>query len=309
MPETSLFNSLSVIIPTYNRERILAKALEGYLAQSSPQLIHELLVVDDGSTDETERMVGRFIRRSQFTIRYVRQANKGPAAARNFGIREAKSKVVLFTDSDIVPSRNLVAQHMDWHNRNPKVSTAVLGYVTWPSDVNVTPFMRWYGEEGALFGYRRLRGKREVDDFHFFYTCNLSLKVDFLRSCGRFDEEFKSAAYEDSELGYRLGKCGLQLLYNSAALGYHYQFFSFEDACRKLRANADARQLFLSKVGGQQPEPVSRAGRFQLARTIAKKIVIGAMRRLSPSRKILDSRFPFPGFVYELLLRHDATLG
>ena len=60
MPETPLFNSLSVIIPTYNREKVLAKALEGYLAQSSPQFIHELLVVDDGSTDDTESMVREF---------------------------------------------------------------------------------------------------------------------------------------------------------------------------------------------------------------------------------------------------------
>src|ERR1017187_5413753 len=102
MPEKPLFNSLSVIIPTYNREKLLAKALEAYLAQSSPQLVHELLVVDDGSTDNTESIVRGFSSRSPFPIRYLRQPNKGPAAARNLGIREAASSLVLFTDSDIV---------------------------------------------------------------------------------------------------------------------------------------------------------------------------------------------------------------
>ena len=60
MPESLSFNSLSVLIPTYNRETVLAKALEGYRAQSSPHLIHELLVIDDGSTDGTEAMVREF---------------------------------------------------------------------------------------------------------------------------------------------------------------------------------------------------------------------------------------------------------
>ena len=129
MLETSLYNSLSIVIPTYNRENLLSRVLEGYLAQSQAHSIHELLVVDDGSTDATEAMVGQFIRRSPFPIRYLRQPNKGPAAARNFGIREAKSGIVLFTDSDVVPARDLVAQHLDWHRRNPGTAAAVLGYL------------------------------------------------------------------------------------------------------------------------------------------------------------------------------------
>jgi GT2 family glycosyltransferase len=305
MSETPLFESLSVIIPTYNRKDLLAKALGGYLAQSSPQLIHELLVVDVGSTDDTESMVREFSRRSPIMIRYLRQANKGPAAARNFGIREARSSIVLFTDSDIVPDRELVAQHLEWHRNNPQTGAAVLGYVTWPPEIKATPFMRWYGE-GKLFQFDRLRKKREPS-FHFFYTCNLSLKTEFLRTCGQFDEDFKSAAYEDIELGYRLSKRGLQLLYNPAALGYHYQFFSFADACRKTLGNAAAAQLFFRREGGQEvlqeiQERKSRAG-YAIARGIAMGVVIV----LSPARRLLDSHLPMPGIVYDLFFWHDAT--
>src|SRR5437879_3456028 len=250
MPETPLFNSLSVIIPTYNREKVLAKALEAYLMQSSPQFIHELLVVDDGSTDATQAMVLAFGRRSPFPIRYLGQPNRGPAAARNLGIREAASGIVLFTDSDIVPQRDLVEQHLDWHRKNPQPGAAVLGYVTWPPEIKATPFMRWYGEDGALFAYRRLRGKYEID-FTFLYTCNLSLKTDFLRTCGQFDEDFKSASWEDTELGYRLHKAGLRLLYNQRAVAFHDQVFTFEEACRKALGNSASRELFLKKQAGQ----------------------------------------------------------
>ena len=298
MPEAPPFPSLSVIIPTYDREKVLARALEGYLSQSSPQLIHELLVVDDGSTDGTESMVRAFSARSPFPIRYLRQTNKGPAAARNFGVREASSPLVLFTDSDIVPERDLVEQHIEWHRRNSQISAAVLGYVTWLPEIKATPFMRWYGEV-QMFGFARLR-QNQHPSFHFFYTCNLSLKTEFLRNCGLFDEEFRSAAYEDTELGYRLSKRGLEIFYNPAAIGYHYQFFSFEDACRKSLDNAAATEVFSRKEAGQvvlreTHRKHSRAG-YALAREFAALVA----RAISPARRLLDSSVPLPGSVYKL---------
>src|ERR1700742_1132248 len=119
MLEKPTFNSLSVVIPTYNRKDLVAKALDGYLLQSSPQFIHELMVVDDGSTDGTETVVREFARLSPFPIRYLHQPNQGPAAARNLGTREAGSDLVLFSDSDIIPERDLVEQHLAWHRMNP----------------------------------------------------------------------------------------------------------------------------------------------------------------------------------------------
>lgn len=300
MPETPSFESLSVIIPTYNRKHLLAKALEGYLGQSSPHSIHELLVVDDGSTDDTESMVRQFSRRSPITIRYLRQANKGPAAARNFGIREARSSIVLFTDSDIVPERELVSQHLHWHRNNPQTGTAVLGYVTWPAEIKATPFMRWYGEEGALFAYRRLRGKREID-FHFFYTCNLSLKTDFLRTCGQFDEDFKSASWEDTELGYRLNKAGLRLLYNPQAIAFHHQFFTFDQACRKALGNSAARQIFLNKEAGQYFLAQRKERMNGIRARIAKLAATAIGSVMGSSERLLDSRIPLPSPIYRSL--------
>jgi glycosyltransferase involved in cell wall biosynthesis len=300
MSETPTLTSLSVIIPAYNRERVLAKALDAYLEQSSPHLIHELLVVDDGSTDGTEAMVRDFSCRSPFPIRYFRQSNKGPAAARNLGIREAASDIVLFTDSDIVPQRDLVEQHLEWHVLHPQMSAAVLGYVTWLPEIKATPFMRWYGEEGALFAYRQLRGKCEID-FRFLYTCNLSLKTNFLRACGMFDEDFKSAAWEDTELGYRLHTGGLRLFYNSRAIAFHDQYFTFEEACRKALANSAARETFFKKQAGQyfltQHKQQARRMRARLSRFVA----MGVAAIVGPSNRFLDSGIPLPSSIYRAL--------
>lgn len=85
----------SIVIPTYNRANFISKAIESVLAQSFKDF--EIVVVDDGSTDETEQVV-MSIRNEK--VRYFRKENEERAAARNFGARSAKGKYINFLDSD-----------------------------------------------------------------------------------------------------------------------------------------------------------------------------------------------------------------
>lgn len=89
---------VAVIIPTYNRCSTLERCLASLERQSVAAL--EVVVVDDGSTDETQELVSRLATASQLNIRYLRQANCGCAAARNAGLRESRSELFLFLDSD-----------------------------------------------------------------------------------------------------------------------------------------------------------------------------------------------------------------
>lgn len=89
---------VSVVIPTYNRRDFLVQAINSVLRQTKP--CDELLIVDDGSTDNTRQEVARIIRTSPLNIRYIQQQNSGPAAARNRGVREAKYDLIAFLDSD-----------------------------------------------------------------------------------------------------------------------------------------------------------------------------------------------------------------
>jgi len=87
---------VSVVIPTYNRARLLAVAIDSVLAQSYQDF--EIIVIDDGSTDETKRALEFYLLRQNF--RYFYQDNQKQAAARNLGIQKAQGEYVAFLDSD-----------------------------------------------------------------------------------------------------------------------------------------------------------------------------------------------------------------
>ena len=293
-------SAVTVVIPTFNRAGVLKKALDAYSVQSPPGLIRELIVVDDGSTDNTKSVVEEASGKYGFEVRYVRQSNSGPATARNVGIREARAEIILFTDSDIVPDRELVSQHVLRHQENRADSVAVLGYVTWPQEPRPTPFMKWLGEHGALFAYRELRNKREIN-YRYMYACNLSFKANFLRAHGQFNEEFKSAAWEDIELGYRLSQAGLRLLYNRDAVAYHHQFFTFGDVRRKADANSAARIVFARSAAGKEFEKQQRRKRTGLRYRLAKIAALAAGGLVRPADPLLDSHIPLPASLYRAL--------
>jgi len=98
--------SVSAIIPTFNRAGLLVEAIDSVLRQT--RVPEEIVVVDDGSTDNTEQVVSGYGGR----VRYIRQTNAGPAAARNRGIREASSQFIALLDSDDLWEMNRLASQL-----------------------------------------------------------------------------------------------------------------------------------------------------------------------------------------------------
>jgi glycosyltransferase involved in cell wall biosynthesis len=288
---------LSVLIPTYNRREILIKSLAAYQGQSARAEILEILIVDDGSTDGTGEAVSQLSMESPIRIRYIRQNNSGLAAARNHGIREAKGRLILFIDDDIIPSPCLVREHLAWHARDPDAAAGVLGLVKWAPEVRPTPFMEWLESDGVQFGYGALTRGSQVP-FTSCYFCNTTLKVAFIRENGLFDQDFRAYGFEDIELGYRLSKKGFRLLYNPEAVGYHYKFVTFADACRRAELVANAWGVFRNKEAGKYvlaSEKHRRANRGVRLKKLLRNCLVTI---LLPLRFLLDTHIQLPQRTY-----------
>ena len=90
--------SVSIILPTFNRASFLEDAFESISSQTFSDF--EVIVVDDGSTDNTVEIISKLQSNSQYPIKLITQINMGPAIARNTGIKVAKGKFIAFFDSD-----------------------------------------------------------------------------------------------------------------------------------------------------------------------------------------------------------------
>jgi len=105
----------SVIIPTFNRAAFLAEAIDSVLAQTEKDF--ELIVVDDGSTDQTSELVAAYGKQ----IHYLFQPNAGVSAARNFGIRHAKGRFITFLDSDDLWLPKKLSRQIEWMAVHPDI--------------------------------------------------------------------------------------------------------------------------------------------------------------------------------------------
>ncbi len=301
MPSPSV--PLSVIIPTYNRANILKKTIEAYKHQTCQGAIAEILVVDDGSTDGTSAIVSECSQNSPTPIRYLKQENKGLSAARNYGIRQAKAGIVLFHDDDEIPALNLVEEHITWHEKHPDANFGMVGYVPWSPDVRPTPLMRHIISEGPQYGFGHMAAGERVG-FVGCYFANTSVKVEFLRKNGIFDEDFRSWGCEDWELGYRLIKKGLVMIYNPAAVAYHYKRVSFAEACRYRTKMARALRILATKEAGQvyfAEERRRKSSRRYRLQMLAARLIVPLLMPLKP---LLDSQIPLPGTVYRVFLAY-----
>lgn len=116
---------LSVIVPTYNCEAFIGDALDSILSQGHAQM--EIVIADDGSTDGTLAVVERFGSR----VRVFRQANRGPAAARNLAVRESRGDYLAFLDGDDLWLPDKLSAQMAYLRANPQTKVVYGNWLVW----------------------------------------------------------------------------------------------------------------------------------------------------------------------------------
>ncbi len=257
---------LAVVVPTYNRCEALKQCLEHLEKQTRKDF--EVVIVDDGSTDSTEVWLADYLKQTPLSIRYFRQANSGPATARNLAVSVIEASVTLFIGDDIFPSPEFTAVHMQLHEQRPEPSVVGLGLTIWDEEgQRVTPFMRWLDTEGMQFDYGQLLAGTKPDWRHF-YTSNLSLKTSLLHAFP-FDESFPHAAMEDIEVACRIeAEHGLEMVFLPDAVARHLHPMSFYDACRRMGKVGESAAYFSELWPAKMPRG-KRSVKSQVAHAIA----------------------------------------
>ncbi len=238
--------AVSVVIPTFNRRRLLGEVLTALEAQQAAPPF-EIVVVDDGSTDGTfEWLQQRPARDPLCPFRVLRQDNRGPAAARNRGVTAAAGALVAFLGDDTVPEPGWLAAHWAVHQEaRDGALLAAIGYTAWHSRMRLTRFLRYINEQGPQFGYALIADPRNVP-FNFFYTSNLSLARERLLE-EPFDEGFPYPAWEDIEVSFRLFRRGLRLVYEPRALARHDHPTDFRRFCARQERAGESAVFFARK--------------------------------------------------------------
>jgi glycosyltransferase involved in cell wall biosynthesis len=221
----------SVVVPTYNRLGRLRQVIAGFENQTYPSDAYEVIVISDGSTDGTDAYLETL--RTTMQLRWLTQANQGPAAARNAGVRTAVGEFIVFIDDDVVPEPQLLEEHARSH-QEAGLDVVVLGPLLTPDGFEMAPWVRWE-QEMLMKQYRAMLKGDWSASARQFYTGNASLRRSHILAAGGFDEGFRRA--EDVELAYRLASNGLEFVFNIKAAGMHF-------ADRSYRAWLDAAYAY-----------------------------------------------------------------
>jgi glycosyltransferase involved in cell wall biosynthesis len=198
---------LTIQFCTYKRPRLLARVLEACFDQTVPPETYEVVLVNDGSPDETPAVIEMMRPFARCGFPVVHQYIGGLARARNAGIARAVGERIAFIDDDVLPTPVFVAEHLRSDERHGDV--IVRGAV-----INTASFDRLPPPVWSLANYSA----------NYFWTSNVSLRRERLdQAGGGFDDSFHEYGWEDIELGMRLRALGTRAVFNKRAVAFHYK--------------------------------------------------------------------------------------
>jgi GT2 family glycosyltransferase len=238
--------AISVVIPTKNRLPALQATVDALTGQDLESHRAEIIVVDNGSTDDTVQWLAEAGGRSPMEIKIVEEPSPGVSAARNAGVRHAQFDLILFLNNDTTPADSrLLARHIATHARTAGKEVAALGRITYPPEDMADPFMRWLND-GAQFDYAHLDNGESPRAPHFF-TAHISFpRAAYLRA-GGMDERLRFG-FEDAALGHRMQLQGVPIHYHPELVVYHHHQIDVPEWRRRVesdgRAGWDVNRLY-----------------------------------------------------------------
>jgi GT2 family glycosyltransferase len=235
--------TFSIVVPTYNRPSHLHGLLQSLALQRFPREQFEVVVVDDGGMRPLDSVVAPF--QEQLQIRLLRQANRGCAPARQFGIEAARGRFLAFTDDDCRPSPDWLSHLHACLLRHP--GSAVIGPTINGLDHDL------YAETTQLIvNWLTLANVDPEGRVDYGPTCNIAFPAKLFLEIGGLDKNWSIAGGEDRDLCARWFDAGLDLYFEPQAQVTHFhpltraqflrQHFFYGRGARKFRRAKGAEQ-------------------------------------------------------------------
>ena len=229
----------SIIIPTYNGAMKITSLLNALAGQTYRDF--ELLVVIDGSTDNTYEIISESMNQFQ-DAKILQQTNKGRAASRNAGVKESKGEVLIFLDDDVEPLNNLVELHIRHHQTMH--DTILVGQLFMDIRSNKNDFFnyRYFIEQKWDSLSQNEFGSVTFENYRFT-SGNLSLKRELFYTLNGFDERLIDS--EDFDFCMRALMKQIQIYFNKKIFAWHKDFSSLKGYINRVKAYKHAKNYLL----------------------------------------------------------------
>lgn len=304
--------TVSVIIPCFNCASPILLTLSALARQSIPSHRFEVIVVDDGSTDDSVGAIQPAV--GPLPLCLVHEENRGPGAARNTGADHARGSLLVFLDADMIAAPDMLASYVT-ASRSYDRAILIGRQLPWPEAFASPPC--------HTFNYMLARdpGADVMEaPFHYVASGNFALPADLFFELGGFDERLRMT--EDTDLAYRAHLASARFIYLPQAVGYHNHPKTFEQRCLQLRASAWWTAQLMAKHPGlrgrlpiyRETEPVDlavdgwyvgfrKAARRLLAAPLPLKALMAGVRHLeryAPDSRILPFLYGKIQYSYRL---------
>jgi glycosyltransferase involved in cell wall biosynthesis len=309
--------TVSVIIPTYNRKDLLCETLNSLAQQTYPSDRFEVIIVDDGSTDETAAIAAEAF---PFVLRYFWQSNQGDAAARNLGARQSQADILVFLDDDILVEPGYLIHLIQAHHMS--YNKIVIGTSNL-SLAETTPFSQ------SLDALPDLDPHHTVTEVPFreIYSNNMSIRREAYFKIGMMQGlDFPgSSMWCDLDFNYRADRQGFEFRRSTKAICWHRDHIVRSlDTYKKRMRTAAYRSVVLFQRYPELPvhvpmfydktpiiwreDPLNLIGR-KLVRSLVStrpalwsmEQIVKALEKLYPTSKLLSSlyRYIIGGYIYQ----------
>lgn len=305
---------VSVIVPTYNGSRFILETIDSILSQTRPP--EEILLIDDGSSDNTQDVVANFHPK----VRYHRILNAGVCHARNVGVAFARSPYIAFSDHDDLWRPDKLEKQMSLHDRFPDMNYSFTNFAivsdgSWSSDSKFDDAPKDFFED-----FTRVDGACSISQsslydrilqFQPIFPSTVLMKKDFFEQVGGFDESLGRNPSEDLEFTLRCVERPPIGVVSEPVVGIrkHQTNFSgdlyatalgrigiYEYVLRHHSVSAHTRSLLLKQIATNQADAAYNAFRSRDFAACAKLLSEVPARYLTPKMKmkLAISKCPTP---------------